>query len=222
MRWPHFGVFRKISKKLFLIQIHNRFIFVYLCKNRKDTKHLNNFSRCIMFGCDLEHRRFVSVLCVLNKIRCNHLHPLYSALPVPVWVTRSRAHRYTCAPPRCRTSRISGLLFSCQYLCGTILMTPCSMVWDWRVSRAWPMPCYWPSCSLTLCLLLFSHALLSFHGLVLLGWGLSSHALPTFFNNNNKLISYQWILPNLTLYIVIITANRKKCHHAKLKKNDGN
>ena len=26
-------------------------------------------------------------------------------------------------------------------LCGTILMTPCSMVWDWRVSRAGSMHC---------------------------------------------------------------------------------
>ena len=48
MRWPHFGVFRKIPKQLFSIQIYNRFIFVCLCKNRKDTKHLNNFfSSCV-------------------------------------------------------------------------------------------------------------------------------------------------------------------------------
>ena len=53
-----------------------------------------------------------------------------------------------------------------------ILVTPCSMVWDWRVSRAGPMPLYWPSCSLTFCLLLFSLSLLSFYGLVLWGWGL--------------------------------------------------
>ena len=46
------------------------------------------------------------------------------------------------------------------------------MVWDWRVSRAGPMPFYWPSCSLTFFLLLFSLSLLSFYGLVLWGWGL--------------------------------------------------
>ena len=50
------------------------------------------------------------------------------------------AHRYTlmlllAVEPR---STI-GLLFPCQYLCGTILVTPYSMVWDWRVSRAGPM-----------------------------------------------------------------------------------
>ena len=33
---------------------------------------------------------------------------------------------------------IAGLLFPCQYLCGTILVTPCSMVWDWPVSKADP------------------------------------------------------------------------------------
>ena len=57
-------------------------------------------------------------------------------------------------------------------ICGTLLVTPCSMVWDWRVSRAGPMPFYWSSCSLPLCLLLFSLSLLSFYGLVLWGWGL--------------------------------------------------
>ena len=67
---------------------------------------------------------------------------------------------------------IAGHLFPSQCLCGTILVTPCSMVWDWRVSRARSMPFDWPSCSLTFCLQLFSLSLLSFHGLVLWGWGL--------------------------------------------------
>ena len=89
------------------------------------------------------HRRSVVVLCMLYKIRCNPMHRLYGALPVPyvrVRVTRGAAHRYTMrllsAEPRIN----AGLLFPCQYLCGTILVTPCSMVWDWRVSRAGPMP----------------------------------------------------------------------------------
>ena len=76
--------------------------------------------------------------------------------------------RLLAAEPR----SIALLLFPCQYLCGTILVTLCSMVWDWRVSRARPMPFYWPSCSLTICLLLFSLSLLSFCGFVLWGWGL--------------------------------------------------
>ena len=63
-----------------------------------------------VFECDLAHRRSVAVLCMLYKIRCNPMHPLYGALPVPyepVRVTRSAviAHRYTCVPPCCRTSQ---------------------------------------------------------------------------------------------------------------------
>ena len=63
-----------------------------------------------VFECDLAHRRSVAVLSMLYKITCNQMHPLYGALPVPyvqVRVTRGAviAHRYTYAPPRCRTSQ---------------------------------------------------------------------------------------------------------------------
>ena len=43
-----------------------------------------------VFECDIAHRRSVAVLCMLNKIRCNLMHPLKDALPgpyVPVRVT---------------------------------------------------------------------------------------------------------------------------------------
>ena len=33
--------------------------------------------------CDLAHRRSMAVLCMLYKIRCNPMDPLYGALPVP-------------------------------------------------------------------------------------------------------------------------------------------
>ena len=61
-----------------------------------------------VFECDISHRRSVAVLCMLYKIRCNPLHPLNITLPgpyVPARVTRGAlvAHRYTYAPPRCRT-----------------------------------------------------------------------------------------------------------------------
>ena len=125
-----------------------------------------------VFECDLAHHRSVAVLCVLYKIRCNQMHPLYGALPVPYMPVRGThgtviAHQFTYAPPQCRTSqyRQTFIPLTCQYLCGMILVTPCSMVWDWRVSRAGPMPFYWPNCSLTLYLLLFSLSLLSFYGL---------------------------------------------------------
>ena len=63
-----------------------------------------------VFDCDLAHHRSVAVLCMLYKIRCNPMHPLCGALPVPyvpVRVTRGAviAHRFTYAPPCCRTSQ---------------------------------------------------------------------------------------------------------------------
>ena len=131
-----------------------------------------------VFDCDLAHRRSVAVLCMLYKIRCSPMHPLCGALPVPyvpVLVTRGPviAHRFTYAPPRCRTSQYRRTFIPLSAsLWNDHIVTPCSMVWDWRVSRAGPMPFYGPCCSLTFCLLLFSLSLLSFCGLVLWGWGL--------------------------------------------------
>ena len=66
-----------------------------------------------VFECDIAHRLSVAVLCLLYKIRCNRCILLInSALPgpyVPVWVICSTliAHRYTYAPPRCRTLQYS-------------------------------------------------------------------------------------------------------------------
>ena len=102
-----------------------------------------------VFECDIAHRRSVAVLCMLFKIRCSPMHPLNGARPgpyVPVRVTRGAlaAHRYTYAPPRCRTLRYyTGLLFPSLFPSGTILLTPSSMVLDWRVSRAGPIFFYW-------------------------------------------------------------------------------
>ena len=81
---------------------------------------------------------------MLYKVRSYLMHSLYGALPgqyVPARVTRGPllAHRYTYAQPR----STAGLLFPCKYLCGTILLTPYSMVWDWRVSSAGPLRLYW-------------------------------------------------------------------------------
>ena len=69
------------------------------------------------------------------------MHPHYFALPVPyvpVRVTRGAviAHRYTLRLLAAEPRSIAGILFPCQYLDGTILVTPHSMVWDWRISRA--------------------------------------------------------------------------------------
>ena len=84
-----------------------------------------------VFECDLAHRRSVAVLCMLYKIRCNSMHPLYCALPVPyvpVQVTRGAAHRYTLRLLAAEPLSITGPLFPGQCLCGTILVTQCSMV----------------------------------------------------------------------------------------------
>ena len=130
-----------------------------------------------VFECDLAHRLSVIVLCMLYKIGCNPMHPLYGVRPVsyvPVRVTRFTviAHRYSYAPPRCRTSQYRWTFILLSVSLWNDLSDLGLIVWDWQVSRAGPMPFYWPSCSLTFCLLLFSLSLLSFYGLVLWGWGL--------------------------------------------------
>ena len=63
-----------------------------------------------VLNCNISHRRSVALLWMLYKIRCNPMHPLCGTLPVPyvpVRVTHGTliAHRYTYAPPRCRTSQ---------------------------------------------------------------------------------------------------------------------
>ena len=65
-----------------------------------------------VFECDLAHRRSIAVLCMLFKIRCNPLHALYGALPVPYVSVRVKCgavvtHWYTSALPLCRTSQYS-------------------------------------------------------------------------------------------------------------------
>ena len=63
-----------------------------------------------MFECDIAHHGYVAGLCMLYKIRCNSMHPLYGSLPglyVPVRVTCCAlvAHWYMYALPHCRTSQ---------------------------------------------------------------------------------------------------------------------
>ena len=82
------------------------------------------------------------------------------------------AHRYTYAPPRCRTSKDHRTFILLSVSLWNDLSDPVFDGVGLVVSRAGPMPFYWPSCSFTFCLLLFSLSLLSFYGLVLWGWGL--------------------------------------------------
>ena len=130
-----------------------------------------------VLNCDLFHRLSVAVLCMLYKIRCNPKHPLCGVLPVPyvpVRVTRGAliAHRYTIAPPRCRTSQYRRTFIPLPVSLWNDLVAPYLMVWDWRISRSGPMPFCWPSCSFLFCLQLFSLSLLFLYRLVVWGWGL--------------------------------------------------
>ena len=52
-----------------------------------------------VFECDIANRRFVAVLCMLYKIRCNSMHPLNGALPGRAGHTRCpcRTSVYLCA-----------------------------------------------------------------------------------------------------------------------------
>ena len=66
-----------------------------------------------VFGCDIAHRRSVAVLCMLHKISCNPIHPLYGALTrtvcaSAVYTRCPGPRRFTSAPPRCRTSLFRG------------------------------------------------------------------------------------------------------------------
>ena len=123
-----------------------------------------------VFECDIAHRWSVAVLCLLYKIRCNPMHPLYGAIPVPyaagglqaaLWSHIGILIRLLAAELR----STAGHLFISQFFCGTML-TLYSMVWDWRVSRAGPL--------LFIIFLLsttsFHPYLLIVYRLVLLGW----------------------------------------------------
>ena len=118
--------------------------------------------------CNLAHRRSVAELCILYKIKSNPKHPLSCALPlpfVPARVTRVAlvAQRHSFAPPRCSASQYRRTfvplwndLWNDLFLFGTIFVTLCLMVWDWRrVSRAEPMLSCGHDLLFLFCLLLF-------------------------------------------------------------------
>ena len=130
-------------------------------------------------------------------IRSTHFVVLYlcrmcqSGLHAVLWSHIGILRRLPGAEPR----STAGLLFSSQYLSGTILLTPYSMVCDWRVSRAGPTLFCWPSCSLLFCLQLFSLSHFFLYRFVVWGWGLrtdrvsislSRPCIANLFNNNNN------------------------------------
>ena len=106
--------------------------------------------------------------------------PLNDALPgpyVPVPVTHSAlvTHQYTYVPPAHLTAEpwtTAELLFPSQCPSGMNFLTPCSMVWDWQVSRAGSMFIYWPKQHYPDFNLLLFVSFLPVYRLVLWGWRL--------------------------------------------------
>ena len=98
-----------------------------------------NFLAGGVLDCNLAHRRSVAELCMLFKIKSNPMHCLCPMcrrlLLVVLWLlidTRSRL-------PVVGLVSIAEPLCPSRCLFGTILVTQCLMVWDWRVSRAEPI-----------------------------------------------------------------------------------
>ena len=107
------------------------------------------------------------------------------------------------------------LLSPSQCLSGMILLTLCSMVSAYRVSRAGQMSSYWPAARFISCLLLFSPSLFSFYGLVLWGWGLRTDraliALSQLCIAGLFLIIYIfYIYKKYIIYIVVAAATAAK------------
>ena len=107
-----------------------------------------------VLNCNLSHRQ-CCVCCTRSGVtRCTHFVALYlchmcrSRLHVVLWLHIGILMHLPAAKPR----STAWLLFPSQYLSGTIWLTLYSMVWDWQVSRACPMPFCWPSCSFLFCL----------------------------------------------------------------------
>ena len=93
-----------------------------------------------VFECDIAHCRSVAVLCMLCKIRFMLYTRTVCALHAVLWSHIGTLMHRLAAEPRSTAE----LLFPSLFPSGTILLTPYSMVWDWRVSRAEPMLFYWP------------------------------------------------------------------------------
>ena len=113
----------------------------------------------VVFQCDIAHRRSMAVMCMLYKIRCNPVHPLKGALYLD-HLCQCGLHAVLWSPIGTLMHRLAAeprniaLLFPSRCPSGTILLTPFSMVWDWRVSRAGPMLFYWPKLLYPYCSLL--------------------------------------------------------------------
>ena len=111
-----------------------------------------------------------------GETRCTLFMFLYMSSMCHCWVTRGAlvAPRYTCATPHSITSLFCRTFHSPQVSLWNILLTPYSMVWDWRVLREGPIHNNFSKKLIPFCLLQFSFSLLSLYRLVLWGWGLQT------------------------------------------------
>ena len=130
------------------------------------------------------------------------MNPLYGALLalcVPVRVTRVVviAHRYTYAPPRCKTSQYRR---TCILLSVSLWNNLGDPVFDGVGLACFKNRAnaflYWASCLLPFRLQLISLSLLSVYGLVLWGWGLRT---------NGVLIALSLSLARQPFLIIIIS-----------------
>ena len=135
------------------------------------------FSTGGVFECDLAHRRSVAVLSMLYNIRCNPMHPLCGALPVPHVPVRFTLMRLLASEPRSIAWLLLSQYRSIAWLSVSLWNDRSDPVFDGvgLAGLKGAMPFYWPSCSLTFCLLLFSLSILSFYGLVF--WELTDRVL---------------------------------------------
>ena len=107
-----------------------------------------------LFACNLVYRRSEAVLyvcCIRSGVtQTTFFMLLYlcrmcqCGLHAVLWSHIGILMRLLAAEHR----STAGLLFFSQCLCGTILLTLYSMVWDWRVLRAGPILFVGLSCSL--------------------------------------------------------------------------
>ena len=114
-----------------------------------------------LFECDIAQRRSVAVLCMLYIRSGVTEFALFMVLYLGrmcrcgwLWSHIRVLIPFIAAEPRSTTGPL--FPFQCPY--GTILLTLCSMVWDWPVSRAMPILFYGPklaSLSLLAFVLLF-------------------------------------------------------------------
>ena len=155
---------------------------------------------CVLVWQCSSHLRSVAVLCMLYKIRCNPMHPLYGAITVPyllLLATRSAqvAHRCSYIPPRCRTSQYHMTVIPLSVFLWNELADLYSMVWDILVSRAWCIfvgfSYFIPFLSSAIIPFLFFLSIYWYCGVGVFGLiGCKSLspclALPTSFNNNYK------------------------------------